>query len=163
MKSSIIHKEQINKFRVERVDFENIQSDKDLIEQLLERANISSEVELEKIRKLLDEYFLTRDENKEKQKKFVELFFEEVYKSKKISQSEKFLDFLIFKNISGAIRRNSGNIISSTSEIDFEKVESTYEEKENPRLILNEKSEIVAIEIDCKCGDTIRIDFEFSL
>lgn len=160
MKSSIIPKEQASRYNIEKVGFEHLVTDKDLIDELLNRAEIISEDERKKIRQALDEYFLSRNEMKEKQKKFVELFVEEVQKSRKVSRSEKFLDFLIFKNISGTIRRSSGSVISPEEKDSVEKIFQTASGSENPRFIRNEKGEIVAIEVDCHCGETIRIDFE---
>lgn len=162
MKSSIISKKETNMYKVEKVNFGNFESDRDLINELLSRAEIDSEEERKKILRVLDEYFLTRNEMKEKQKKFLELFADEFQKSQKEKLSDKFLDFLIFKNISGSIRKTYRKVIPSQMKVETQEVFPLQQDAENPRLIRDDNGQIIAIELDCKCGETIRIDFEIS-
>ncbi|MGQ9819154.1 MAG: hypothetical protein ACUVQ1_04430 [Candidatus Kapaibacteriales bacterium] len=162
MSSSIISKKEVGKYRIEKINFENFESDKDLIDELLNRAEINTEEERKRIRQVLDEYFLNRNEMKEKQKKFLELFAVEFQQSKKEKPSEKFLDFLILKNISGRIRKTHKSLIPSQMKIETQEVFTSFPDKENPRLIRDDKGRITAIEVDCKCGETVRIDFEIS-
>lgn len=160
MKSSIIPKEEIGKYKVEKINLESFESDKDLINELLNRSQIDSEEERKKILRALDDYFLTRNEMKEKQKKFIEMFADEFQKSRQEKPSDKFLDFLIFKNISGSIRKTYRSVIPSQTKVETQEVFSLAQDEENPRLIRDDNGQITGIEINCKCGETIRIDFE---
>lgn len=162
MKSSIIPKEEANKYKVEKINFGNFESDGDLINELIKRAEIGSDEERKRILRALDEYFLTRNEMKEKQKKFLELFADEFKKSCKEKPSDKFFDFLIFKNISGSFRKTYRSVIPSQIKVETQEVFSLPQNEDNPRLIRDDNGEIIAIEVDCKCGETIRIDFEIS-
>lgn len=166
MKSSIIPKEEAGKYKIDNF-FENVSefystSPEDKFYELTEHI---SDEEKEKINKLLEAYFLGRNRFLELSRKFKDFFDEELKKSQKISPSQKFIDFLIAKKISGPHSRKKSNIIA---EPDLHNVESFHPrilEDENqagfPKIIRNEQGDITAIEVKCNCGEIIHIDIEF--
>lgn len=166
MKSSIIPKEEANKYKIENF-YGRIQpsAEPTLVDKVLELNQDLSEEEKAKIDKILETFFLYRNPNIELSRKFRDFFEKEIEKNRGISPSQKFVDFLISKKISGSYRRKPSSVVDETEKqkahpVNFAGVAST-EGEGYPRIIRNEEGEITAIEVQCKCGDIIHIDIEF--
>jgi len=165
MKSSVIPKEEADKYNIEGF-FENLEESEvpDLVDKLLTFQAQMSETEHIKIHQILENYFLRRNEKLEKQKKFKELLGKEIEKETRVKPSQKFVDFLVAKTISGEYSRKKSAIIENPENVDVISLNSTFEsdnEREYPRVIRDTEGEITAIEVQCKCGEIIHIDFEF--
>ncbi|MEJ5286345.1 MAG: hypothetical protein CH6_2653 [Candidatus Kapaibacterium sp.] len=163
MKSSVIPKEEANKFKIENF-FENLQSTPEptLVDKILEINRELSQEEKDKIDKILETFFLYRRPNVELARKFRDLFEEEVEKNRGVTPSQKFVDFLITKKLSGSFSRKKSNIVEPSEHIEVKPIHSFAEEESDfPKIIRNQNGEITAIEVRCKCGEIIHLDIEF--
>jgi hypothetical protein len=167
MKSSIIPKEDANKYNIETFYAKiHTSSEPTLVDKILELNPEISDEEKAKIDKILETFFLYRNPNIELSRKFRDFFEKEVEKHRGITQSQKFVDFLISKKISGSWRRKQSSIIEEDEKqkaipVGIATVSTTEENQGYPRLIRNDEGEITAIEVQCKCGEIIHIDIEF--
>lgn len=163
MKSNVIPKEEADKIKIEHF-FENLNEKEipDLVDKLLNfQERLSNEDHL-RIHQILEQYFLRRDEKIELKKKFKEFFVEEVEKEKRIKPSQKFIDFLVSKTISGETSRKKSAIIVNEENIKAVNLNEVWEKEESyPKVIRNSSGEIIGIEVQCKCGEVIHIDVEF--
>ncbi len=163
MKSNIIPKEEADKYKIENY-FQNLNDGEipDLVDKLLNFQEKLSNEEHVKIHQILEQYFLLRDEKVELKKKFKEFFGEVVQKEKRIKPSQKFVDFLISKTISGENSRKKSAIVEKEENINVVNLNEAIEKEESyPKVIRNSSGEITGIEVQCKCGEIIHIDFEF--
>jgi hypothetical protein len=165
VKSSVIPKEEAEKYKIESF-FENLKESEvpDLVDKLLNFQDQISEDEHIKIHQILENYFLRRNERLEKQKKFKDFFGKDVEKETKVKPSEKFVDFLVAKTISGEYSRRKSSIIENPEDVEVTPLNATFEsgsENEYPKIIRDAAGEVTAIEVQCKCGEIIHIDFEF--
>jgi hypothetical protein len=123
--------------------------------------------EKQQIDKLLDQYFLYRNENLERAKKFLDFFHDEVKQESRTKPAQKFVDFLILKNISGTRQRKHSAIVEPQDINEMKKwgeenIRKNLNEVEpNPSLIYNDSGDIVGLRFQCSCGEEIKIDFEF--
>lgn len=167
MKSSVIPKEEANQYNIETF-YGQIHSatEPTLVDKILELNQEVSDEEKVKIDKILETFFLYRNPNIELSHKFRDFFEKEVEKNRGLTPSQKFVDFLISKKISGSFRRKQSSILEEDEmqkaiSVGIGAVSATEENQGYPRLIRNEDGEITAIEVQCKCGEIIHIDIEF--
>ncbi len=169
MKSFVIPKDKVKNLNVEIPFREEFRSSSDFIDYLVERGYTRTEEEKHQLHKFLDQYFLNRSDKIEREKKFLDFFADDVKKNRRIKLSQKFVDFLILKNIAGAKPRKHSSIVEPQESSEIQPLEKIAETKSkgvkelqpNPSFIYNSEGEIIGVQILCSCGDTIRIDFEF--
>lgn len=164
MKSNIISKEQSKKYKIEEFfKYLEEETSSDFVEKILSIPEQLSQEEQQKIEKILESFFLKRNERFELSRKFKDFFDDELKKEGKITPSQKFVDFLISKKIAGAKKREKGFVVNLSNEIDAKPlfISSTAEAQEYPKVLRNEKGEISAIQVRCNCGEVIHIELEF--
>ncbi|MGB9770854.1 MAG: hypothetical protein ACPLX7_02610 [Candidatus Kapaibacteriota bacterium] len=166
MKSSVIPKEEANKYKIENY-YGSLQStsEPNLVDKILEIDESISDEEKLKVEKILETFFLYRNPGLELSRKFRDFFEKELEKSRQLTPSQKFVDFLISRKISGDYRRKEGNVVDSTElkttqYLDLQAL-NVEEGSQFPKVLRNESGEITAIEVQCKCGEIIHIDIEF--
>lgn len=163
MKSNVITKEQAEKYKIEEFyKFSEDDISSDFVERILSIPDQLSEEEQQKIEKILELFFLKRNEKLELSKKFKDLFDEELKKESKITPSQKFVDFLISKRIAGSKKRRKGFVVDLTNEVETKlfPISSPTEGTEYPKVFRNKNGEVSAIEIRCNCGEVIHIELE---
>ncbi len=164
MKSNVISKEQAKKYKIEEF-YTHLQDDtsSDFVERILSIPEQLSQEEQQKIEKILELFFLKRNEKFELSKKFKDFFDEELKKEGKITPSQKFVDFLISKKIAGSKKRQKGLVMDLSNEINIKSlsISPSKEVSEYPKVFRNEKGEISAIQVRCNCGEVIHIELEF--
>ncbi|MCX7908063.1 MAG: hypothetical protein N2560_00895 [Ignavibacteria bacterium] len=165
MKSSIIPREEANNYNIELL-YQNLSdfSFSSPFDNFFDVPSNISDEEKKKLEQILENFFLHRKESVELKRKFKDFFDQELKKDRKIPPSQKFIDFLIAKKISGSHPRKKGTIISeiekqNVHQINLEGI--NHEIQEYPKVIRKETGEISAIEVRCNCGEIIRIDLEF--
>ncbi len=166
MAKNLIRKEEAENYKIEK-PFENLpSSSSDFVDYIKSVGVPKTPEEIAKVNTLLEQYFFTKNKAKELSKKFQVFFEEEVEKEKKLRPPAKFIDFLVLNKISGTQARQKKYLIEreEAEEFDIKKAfEESREEEEPtnpPRFIFDENGELTAIEVRCKCGELIRIDFE---
>lgn len=167
MKSNIISKDKAKTLNIEVSFLEKVKSSSGFSDFSTLQGYPQTEQEKQQIDKLLDQYFLYRNENLEREKKFLDFFSEEVKQESRTKPAQKFIDFLILKSISGTRQRKHSVIVEPQDIGEIKEwgkktsVKDLNEVKPNPSLIYNESGDIVGLRLQCSCGEEIKIDFEF--
>ncbi len=167
MKSTIIPKDKAKTLNIEVPFVEKGKLSSGFIDFSTLQSYPKTAQEKQQIDKLLDQYFLYRNENLEKERKFLDFFSDEIKQESRTKPAQKFVDFLILKNISGTRQRKHSTIvepqdIAEIKEWDKKDISKNLNEAEpNPSLIYNESGDIVGLRFQCSCGEEVRIDFEF--
>lgn len=167
MKSTIIPKDKAKSLNIEVPFVEKTKASSGFDDFSTLQGYPKTLQEKQQIDKLLDQYFLYRNENLEREKKFLDFFSEEVKQESRTKPAQKFIDFLILKSISGTKPRKHSAIVEpqdtdEIKELDKKNISKNLNEVEsNPSLIYNESGDIVGLRFQCSCGEEIKIDFEF--
>lgn len=167
MKSTIIPKDKAKILNIEVPFVEKTKSASGFTDFSVLQGYPKTEQEKQQMNKLLDQYFLYRNENLEREKKFLDFFSDEVKQESQTKPAQKFVDFLLLRTISGTKPRKHSAIVEpqgvgEIKEWDKKNINKNLSRVEaNPSFIYDESGNIIGLRFQCSCGDEIRIDFEF--